>query len=400
MVEISDHAKKRVDGIKKVTVLGAGTMGSGISRLFTMFGYDVHVVDPFEKNLKKTANIANITDDKLFENLCKEVVDGADLIIEAVTEDIRLKKEQIYEILAKLYKEGCLKEGILISSNTSSIPIKLLGESLPQEIRPNFLGTHFFNPAHYMKLIELIPGSETSGETYQSWYYLSSEKLYKEVATAADLPGFIVNRLLIIDYGHAFQSLAEGDYSIEEIDYVMSAPVGRPMGFFQLADLIGNDLFPPIAKVIYDGISDDPYRKYFIMPDFLFQMIDKKFLGAKTGGLGFYKSEKRKAVAVYDIKQEDYRELYSPKFDSVEVALGEKDAVKRIYKLLYPQKEDKGSEIARRFLGLLLEYVDSLTGILGEAHDIELGMTHGLNHRVGPVGLMESEFGDDFRKLF
>ena len=383
-----------------MTVLGAGTMGSGISRLFSSLGYAVRVVDPFEKNLKKTAAVANINEENLFESLTKDAVDDTDLVVEAVTENPQLKKEQVYDVLAKFYDDGLLKQGILVSSNTSSIPIQELGASLPEALRPSFLGTHFFNPAHYMKLIELIPCTDTSDETYEAFYYLSHQKLLKEIATAADLPGFIVNRLLLLDYGHVFKSLAEGEYGIEEIDYVMGAPVGRPMGFFQLADLIGNDLFPSIGKVIYDGVEGDPYRNYFQMPDYLTKMVDQKLLGAKTDGLGFYKTEKRKAVAAYDIEKEDYRELKKPIFDSVEAALKEKDIIKRVYKLVYPESEDRGSEIARRFMGLLLKYTDTLTGEIGEAQDIEIAMCYGLNHRVGPVGFLQSEYGDDFRELF
>jgi 3-hydroxyacyl-CoA dehydrogenase len=400
MTEITDSIKAKVDGIQNVTVLGAGTMGSGISRLFSSLGYNVRVVDPFEKNLKKTAAVAKITEENLFESLTKEAVDDTDLVVEAVTENPQLKKEQVYDVLATFYDEGSLKEGILVSSNTSSIPIQELGASLPEAIRPSFLGTHFFNPAHYMKLIELIPCKDTSDETYEAFYYLSHQKLLKEIATAADLPGFIVNRLLLLDYGHVFKSLADGEYEIEEIDYVMGAPVGRPMGFFQLADLIGNDLFPSIGKVIYDGVEGDPYRDYFKMPDYLTKMINKKLLGAKTGGLGFYKTEKRKAVGAYDVKEEDYRELKKPKFDSVEAAIREKDIIKRAHKLLYPETEDRGTEIARRFMGLLLKYTDMLTGEIGEAQDIEIAMCYGLNHRVGPVGFLQSEYGDDFRELF
>jgi len=400
MTEISESIKTKVDGIRNVTVLGAGTMGSGISRLFSSLGYNVRVVDPFEKNLKKTSAVAKIKEDNLFDSLTKEAVDDTDLVVEAVTENPQLKKEQVYDVLAKFFVEGYLKEGILVSSNTSSIPIQELGTSLPEAIRPSFLGTHFFNPAHYMKLIELIPCADTSDETYEVFHYLSHQKLLKEIATAADLPGFIVNRLLLLDYGHVFKSLDEGEYGIEEIDYVMGAPVGRPMGFFQLADLIGNDLFPSIGKVIYDGVEGDPYRDYFQLPDYLTKMVDKKLLGAKTDGLGFYKTEKRRAVAAYDIEKEDYRELKRPKFDSVEAALKEKDIIKRAHKLVFPENEDRGSDIAGRFMGLLLKYTDMLTDTIGGAQDIEIGMCYGLNHRVGPVGLLQSEYGDDFRKLF
>ena len=155
-----------------------------------------------------------------------------------------------------------------------------------------------------------------------------------------------------------------------------------------------------IGKVIYDGVEGDPYRNYFQMPEYLTKMIDKKLLGAKTDGLGFYKTENRKAVAAYDIDKEDYRELKRPRFDSVEAALKEKDIIKRVHKLVYPENEDRGSEIARRFMGLLLKYTDMLTGTIGEAQDIEIAMCYGLNHRVGPVGFLQSEYGDAFRKMF
>ena len=106
MTEISESIKGKVDGIRNVTVLGAGTMGSGISRLFSSLGYNVRVVEPFEKNLKKTSAVAKIKEDNLFDSLTKEAVDDTDLVIEAVTENPQLKKEQVYDVMAKFFDEG------------------------------------------------------------------------------------------------------------------------------------------------------------------------------------------------------------------------------------------------------------------------------------------------------
>lgn len=381
------------DDIKKVLVLGAGTMGSGIARLFAMKGFDVNVVDPFTQNLKKTGELINAKENSLFESLTPLSVAGVDCIIEAVTENVELKMRDVYNVLNKFYMDGIISDAILIGSNTSSIPILQLAEALPPQLRGNFMGTHFFNPAHYMKLIELIPSKLTKQDVKDSFFSLSKNRLNKEVAFAADLPGFIVNRLLVFDYGKIMNDLQNGLYSILELDYVLGTPIGRPMGPFELCDLVGNDLFAPIGKIIYDRVEIDPERNTFLMPPFLDKMVSKKLLGAKSGGLGFYKNEKRKAVAVYNIKTEEYEEIKRPTFQSIEDALTEKDVLKRIYKILTSEHNDRGCKIARHYLIPYIKYAKSLLGIIGEEDDIETAIIYGLNHRVGPIGIARSEYG-------
>lgn len=399
MMDCPQEITTRVAALKSALVIGAGTMGSGIARLLTTSGFTVKLVDPFEKNLTKTADSLKLPAEQRFTSLSAKALEGVELVIEAATENKELKKSQVYQVIGKVYEQGGLLDNILIGTNTSSIPITELSLSLPEGLRPVFMGTHFFNPAHYMKLLELIPGAHTSRLTHDTFLALAKTRLSKEVAVAADLPGFIVNRLLIFDYANQMADLAEDRYTIEEIDAVMGAPVGRPMGPFQLADLVGNDLFPPIGKVIYEGVSTDPLRARFIMPAFLDQMIAAGKLGAKSGGKGFYAMEGRKPVGVYDLSTRDYRKIELPNFASVTGALKEKDVLKRIERLVFSESADRGRAIARRYIVGLVNYTKRLTNIIGDARSIETGMLYGLNHRLGPSAILASALGPKLREL-
>lgn len=395
MQDYPKDVKDAVLAMREGLVIGAGTMGSGIARLLVEHGFNVRVLDPFAKNLAKTCDRLKIPESQRFAELVPEALAGVDVVIEAASEDRAIKKEQVYARLGAIFEQGGVKDTAIIGSNTSSIPITELGESLPEALRPRFMGTHFFNPAHHMKLLELIPGAATAEATAASFHALGALRWEKEVARAADLPGFIVNRLLMFDYGQIFHAVADGRYTIEELDYVLGAPIGRPMGPFALGDLIGNDLFAPISEVIYGGCPEDPFRETFTSPAFLGRLCEKGYLGAKAGGVGFFKYAGRKPVAVFDPETAEHVELERPRFASVEEALKERDLFRRVLRLLASEHDDRGRAAARDFLLPLINYTRGLVGVIGEAPDIETAMVYGLNHRVGPLGLADSPYGPE-----
>lgn len=279
--------------IKKIAVVGGGTMGNGIAHVFAMKGYEVNLVEIKEefvdralatisKNLDrqikkeiitlddKTAILANIKSVVGVQNTPHDV----DLVIEAVYED----KEAKLNIFNKL--QTIVKPESIFASNTSSISITELSTST----RPDkFIGMHFMNPVPMMKLVEIIRGYSTSDETFKTIKELS-EKLDKVPVEVFDYPGFVANRILMPMINEAAFTLMEGVASKEDIDTVMKLGMNHPMGPLTLADFIGLDVCLAIIEVLYNGYNDPKYRPCPLLK----KMVAANKLGRKTGE-GFFK---------------------------------------------------------------------------------------------------------------
>lgn len=279
--------------MKKITVIGAGTMGNGIAHLFAMKGYSVSLLDVSETALKKGLQ----TIDKNLERMVRkeilteadkvstldristytqltEAVGQADLVVEAATERIDLKLDIFREL------DKAAPEGIILASNTSSISITRIAAATT---RPDkVIGMHFMNPVPIMKLVEVIRGYSTSAEVTETIMELS-RKLGKTPVEVNDYPGFVANRILMPMINEAIYTLYEGVAGVEEIDTVMKLGMAHPMGPLQLADFIGLDVCLAILKVLQDGFG---HPKYAPCP-LLVNMVTAGKLGAKTGE-GFY----------------------------------------------------------------------------------------------------------------
>lgn len=280
-------------GFKRVLVIGAGQMGSGIAQVFAQSGLDVVIRDikqeyvqkgisGIEKTLEKSVVKGKLSpEDKLaaLQRICGVVELDADscnvdLVIEAAVEDMEIKKG-----IFRAVDQFCPPHTIL-ASNTSSLPITALA-ALTQ--RPDrFIGMHFFNPAPMMKLIEIINGLATSPETYAAIHELA-EKLGKTPVKVADFPGFVGNRIMIPMINEAVYTLMEGVASAEDIDTVAKLGFNHPMGPLALSDLIGNDTVLYIMEVLYTGYGDTKYRPCPLLR----KMVQAGYLGRKTGR-GFY----------------------------------------------------------------------------------------------------------------
>jgi len=278
--------------ITTIGVLGAGQMGNGIAHVFAQYGYQVVLFDiaqpqldkalaTIKQNLERQAKKGAIPDALVAETLgrittTQNMHDLADVdfAVEAVTENEQLK----LEIFRKL--DGIVKEGSILASNTSSIPITKIASVTKRPDR--VIGMHFMNPVPIMKLVEIIRGHATSEDTFAQTSALVA-KLEKEMAVSQDYPGFIVNRVLIPMINEAVFALYEGIATAEDIDKGMKLGTNQPMGPLTLADFIGLDTVLAIANVLYDGFKDPKYRPCPL----LVKMVNAGYMGRKSGR-GFY----------------------------------------------------------------------------------------------------------------
>ncbi len=289
--------------MKKISIIGAGTMGNGIAQVFAMNNYHVNLIDLNSNSLSRGINsiMTNLdrmikrdiissdqktaTLDNIITTMEINSAESSDLVIEAVTENIEIKLK-----LFKQLDQICSKETIL-ATNTSSISITEIAASTnrPEKV----IGMHFMNPVPIMKLIEVIRGHKTSDETTKSIIGIS-DTIKKIAIEVNDYPGFIANRILLPMINEAIEALNTGVAKVSNIDSIMKIGMGYPMGPLQLADFIGLDVCLSILEVMYKGFKDSKYAP----SELLVNMVKSGKLGVKSGE-GFYDySESKKAELV------------------------------------------------------------------------------------------------------
>lgn len=278
--------------MKKISVIGAGTMGTDIAQVFARSGFDVVIRDitdeiikgsaaKLEKSLARLVEKGKMTDDEkqsitghitFTTDLTKSA--DSDVVIEAIIEDTAIKKE-LFRTL-----DGLCKPETIFATNTSSISITELASAVNRKDR--FIGMHFFNPVPVMKLVEIIRGVATSDETFKAIMELTVT-IGKEPVEVNDAPGFIVNKVLIPMINEAICLLQDNVASAEDIDKAMRLGANHPMGPLALSDLIGNDVVLHIMNILYEETGDPKYRPCMLLK----KMVRAGMLGKKTGR-GFY----------------------------------------------------------------------------------------------------------------
>jgi len=408
--------------IKKAAVLGSGVMGSAIAAHLAGCGIPVVMLDivPFP-NMLSDAEKAKVATDKKVRNKLSaqslqaalkskiptfyskkdadlieignfdddfEKIKDADWIIEVVVERMDIKKQ----ILAKVDKFR--KAGSLVTTNTSGLSVVEMTADCSDEMKQHFMGTHFFNPVRFMKLLEVIPHPQTKPELLTFMRDFCSETLGKGVIFAKDTPNFVANRIGVHGMMSIMNAMVEMDYTIEEIDAITGPAIGHPKSAsYKTADLVGLDTLHHVAMTVYNLCADDPCREQFKPPKMLDKMIENKWLGNKTKG-GFYKKDGKKRL-VLDWKTMEYVEVQRPKFDSIEKAKGEKGLGNKIKALI--AGDDRAAKFAWKLTAEGLIYA---AGRVPEISDtileIDHGMQWGFNWKLGPfqtwdaIGVKES----------
>ncbi|MEZ4802450.1 MAG: 3-hydroxyacyl-CoA dehydrogenase/enoyl-CoA hydratase family protein [Gelidibacter sp.] len=402
--------------IKKVAIIGSGIMGSGIACHFANIGVEVLLLDIIPRELNDAEKAKGLTlEDKVVRNrivnddLAKALksspspiyhqsfasriktgnleddiskVANVDWIMEVVVERLDIKK-QVFEKLEKHRTPGTL-----ITSNTSGIPIHFMSEGRSEDFQKHFCGTHFFNPARYLKLFEIIPGPKTSQEVLDFLNMYGEKFLGKTSVVAKDTPAFIGNRIGIFSIMSLFHAVKEMDLTVEEVDKLTGPVIGRPKSAtFRTVDVVGLDTLVHVANGLYENVPNDERHELFKLPGFIDIMMKNKWLGSKTGQ-GFYKKED-KDIRTLDLHTMEYRDKKSAKFATLELTKTVDKVVNR-FKVLVSGK-DKAGEFYRKSFASLFAYVSNrIPEITDELYKIDDAMKAGFGWEHGPFQIWDA----------
>lgn len=352
--------------IGKAAVLGAGTMGAGIAAHLANAGIPTLLLDiasgditPEEEKKGLTAGspqVRNRVVNTLFEaakklkpapfmsadnaklietgNFAEDLakIKDCDLVIEAVVENLDIKHKIFGEV------EKHRKLGAVIASNTSGIPIESIAEPFSDDFKAHFLGTHFFNPPRYMKLVEVIPGKQTSGEVARAITAFLDRRLGKGVVPAKDRPNFIANRIGTFGMMAVVHEMVAMGFTPTEIDQITGKAIGHASSAtFRTSDLVGLDVLVHVNRNLYPAVPEDEDRDVFLIPPIIEQMLEKKLLGDKTKG-GFFKKTRnadgKTEILDLDLDSFEYKPRQKTRFPSLDTAKAIDDLPKRVKALV------------------------------------------------------------------
>ncbi|MFD2129748.1 3-hydroxyacyl-CoA dehydrogenase/enoyl-CoA hydratase family protein [Pseudogracilibacillus auburnensis] len=412
--------------IKRAAVLGSGVMGSGIAAHLANIGIPTIMLDIVPRELTKAEESKGLTlEDKAVRNrlsfmskqallkqkpspiTSKKSLDlieignmeddigklaEVDWIIEVVVENLAIKKKVFAQV------DEYRKAGTIVSSNTSGISVEAMIEDCSEDMRKHFLGTHFFNPPRYLKLLEIIPTKYTDPEVVAFMKQFSENALGKGVVEAKDTPNFVANRIGTYGLQVTVQEMLKAGLSIGEVDSITGPLIGRPKSAtFRTLDVVGLDTFIHVAKNVYDQVDGDE-KRVFEIPAFMQEMNEKGWIGAKAKQ-GFYQKQKGKdGSVILQLNPEtmEYEERKKLKTAAVEMAKQQK-GTRRKLKALISGQGDKASDFLWNILKSTLIYSADLLGeIADDITQIDNAMKWGFGWEIGPfetwdaIGLRES----------
>src|SRR5579863_9799174 len=383
--------------ISRVAVLGAGTMGSRIAAHFANAGIPSLLLDLTADTARKGVDSALsqkpgaffvdsgralITPGSFDEHLSQ--IAGCDWIIEAVTENLEIKRG-----LWKKVEDVCRADAIL-STNTSGIPLRQIAEGFSAGFRRRFLGTHFFNPPRYLHLLEVIPGPETDPALLDFVSRFADRRLGKGVVPCRDTPNFIGNRIGFFLLGTIAKIAVEDGYTVEEVDALTGPLIGLPKSAtFRLLDIVGLDVAGFVGENLYRALPGDSWRDRYLLPDFHQQMLKRGWLGEKSGQ-GYYKrAGKGREFHAIDLKTLEYHPAAQPQFPAVEAARHIRDLGERLRTLLLGT-DRAGTFLWKLFSDYLLYSAECAPEIADRIVEIDRAMRWGYAHALGPFDLWDA----------
>lgn len=402
--------------IKKVAVLGSGVMGSGIAAHLANIGIPVKLLDIVPRELTGDEKKKGLTiEDKQVRNRLAQTaiqklvkqkpapltskknlslieagnfeddlpkIGDCDWIIEVVVERLDIKQSVFAQI------DEYRKPGTIVSSNTSGISIEAMAEGRSEDFRKHFLGTHFFNPPRYLKLLEIIPTEDTDPEVLSAMKLFGEDVLGKGVVEAKDTPNFIGNRIGTYGLLVTVREMMERGYSVGEVDSVTGPLIGRPKSAtFRTLDVVGLDTFAHVAKNVYDNVDNEAEKKVFEVPEFMNKMLENGWLGSKTGQ-GFY-LKKGRDILELDPSTLEYTERKKLKAPSLEAAKQEKGAARKLKALVYAN--DRVGELLWNVISPTLVYSAELLGeIADDIVAIDQAMKWGFGWQLGPFEIWDA----------
>ncbi len=400
--------------IKKVAVLGSGVMGSAIACHFANIGLEVLLLDmvPRELSEKDKAAGLSLEDSKVRNSIVNqhlkaalkskpspiykkefasrittgnfdddfEKVKAVDWIIEVVVE--RLDIKQIILEKADRYRT----EGTMITSNTSGIPIHLMLEGRSQDFQDHFCGTHFFNPPRYLRLLEIIPSPKTKPEVIDFFMHYGARFLGKKTVLCKDTPAFIANRIGVYSIMSLFHIVDRMGLTVAEVDKLTGPVLGRPKSAtFRTCDVVGLDTLVHVANGVRENCPEDEEKEEFALTDYVSGLIDRQWLGAKSGQ-GFYKKVKnngKKEILSLNLKTMEYEPGEKVSFAALTQAKAIEDLTERT-KFLYSDKSQAGDFYRQSFNGVFAYVSNRVPEITDDLYKIDDAMKAGFGWELGP----------------
>jgi 3-hydroxyacyl-CoA dehydrogenase len=384
--------------IRRAVVIGSGTMGGGIAAHFANAGVPVYLLDISQKivsasleRLKKSkppafftpetselVTIGNLDDHEAW-------IGQGDWIVEAIVEELQAKRDLVARI------DRLRKPDSIVSSNTSGLPIAQIATNASAGFRAHLLGTHFFNPPRYMKLLEVIPTPETKPEITSFVTDFAERRLGKSVVICKDTPNFIANRLASIGGAMLVDFVLQHGYTIEETDAIAGPLIGRPKtAAFRLQDLVGLDIASSVATNLYGLIENDESREVLRSPRIEAlrkDQMERGRLGDKSGQ-GFYRKG-GKSIETLDLDTREYRQRREPEIPSMAEAQKIRSLPKRLQFVL--QQDDKAGALARHVIYNTLGYsARRIPEITDDIINVDRAMRWGFSHEMGPFELWDA----------